>query len=132
MGPNVQRSVAHAIVKSPFFVVVLSNNFQYGPTAVSELEAALAFPVGCKKVIPVFHQLSVDDCLQAENELYHQLAAITGLHRRSTANTQFAKDISLNVLQMAVEQHESSKLPVVFVRGNIYLTWIVPCLCRQT
>ena len=106
------KTVAHAIVNSPFFVVVLSNNFLNSLNPESEVEAALAFSESHKKILPVFYQMSVDDCLQASKELYHKLTVITGLAKRYRAGTQFAKIISLKVRQMAVEQLESSKLPV--------------------
>ena len=111
LGDSVQDRLAYAIVNSPFFVVVLSNSFQNRLHPESEAEAAMAFPKIHKKIIPVLYQMSVDDCLQTNNELYYKLAAITGLHKGYQTDKQFAKSISQHVGQLAVEQFQSSKLP---------------------
>ena len=108
---SAQKTVAHAIVKSPFFIVVLSNNFLNSLNPESEVEAALAFPEIHKKIIPVFYQMSVDGCHQASKELYHKLAAIIGFEKRYTTTTQFARIISLTVRRLVAEQLLSSKLP---------------------
>ena len=114
-GSSVEMTVAHAIVKSPFFMVVLSHSFLTSLHCESQVEAALAFPEIHKKIIPVFYEMSVDGCLQTEKELFHRLAAITGLHKGYKTDKQFAESISQEVRQMAVEQLQSSKLPCFFL-----------------
>ena len=113
-GSSVEMTVAHAIVKSPFFMIVLSHSFLTSLHCESEVEAALAFPEIHKKIIPVFYEMSVDGCLQTDKELYHRLAAITGLHKGYKTDQQFAESISQEVRQMAVKQLQSSKLPCFF------------------
>ena len=124
---RVQKPVAHAIVNSPFFVVVLSQNLLHHE---SEIEAALAFPKDHKKILPVFYQMSVDDCRQSNKELYRKLAAIRGLHKQYERETdeQFAERISSKVVQMAEEQHQSSNLPVsLLCKDTLYfLNGVLP------
>ena len=122
-GSSVEMTVAHAIVKSPFFMVVLSHSFLTSLHCESEVEAALAFPEIHKKIIPIFYEMSLDGCLQTDKDLYRKLAAITGLHKGYKTDKQFAESISQEVRQMAVEQLQSSKLPCfLFVRGLMYST----------
>ena len=121
MGSGVQNTVAHAIVKSPFFVVFLSNSFQNSLHPESEAEAALAFAIVHKKIIPIFYQMSVCGCLQTDNELYHKLAAIVGFHKGYGTDEQFAESISQEVKQMAVEQLQSSKLRAIILYKNACL-----------
>ena len=113
---SVQATATHAIVNSPFFVVVLSNSFKNLLHPESEVEAALAFPDVHKIIIPVFYQITVDDCLQTDNELYRKLAAIKGFPIGYKTDEQFAKSISQEVGKMAVEQLQSSKHSVPFCR----------------
>ena len=122
MVDSVQRTVARAIVMSPFFVVVLSNNFQDRLYPEAEVEAALTFPEIHKKIIPVFYQMSVDDCHQSDKELYQKLAAIAGLHKGYRTDEQFAKSISEEVMKMALEQIESSKLLCFILLENSCIT----------
>ena len=113
-GDTVQDTITHAIVNSPFFVVVLSNSFRNNLQSECEVETALAFPEIHKKIIPVFYQMSVDGCLKAEKELYHKLAAITGLQKGYKTEEQFTKSVSWRFRQMAVEQFQSSRLTFFF------------------
>ena len=112
MGDSVQNTVVHAIVNSPFFVVVLSSSFRDSLHPESQVEAALAFPRDHKKIIPVFYEISIDGCHQSNKEIYHKLAAIKGLRKGFKTDEQFAKWISRQIGQMAVEQLQSSKLLV--------------------
>ena len=122
---SVQKPVAHAIVNSPFFVVVLSQNSLHPE---SEIEAALAFPKDHKKILPVFYQMSVDECRQSNKELYRKLADIRGLHNRSETDEEFAERISYEVKQKANEQQQSSNLPIsLLCKDTLYfLNGVLP------
>ena len=131
-GSNGQMTVAGAIVKSPFFLTVLSKGFQSSMDSESEIEAALSFPRLHKKIIPVFYQMSLDDCIEARKVLYHKLAAITGLHRGSKTDEQFAKSISQEMREMAVEQLQSSKMAFIFVEHVRSVSGALSLLYRQS
>ena len=116
---SVERTVADAIVKAPFFLVILSNSFPTSVHPEAEVETALAFPRTHKKIIPVFYHMSVDSCLQTEKELYRKLAAISGLQKENKTDDQFAEIISQEVKQMALHQLQSSKLPPIYCKRTL-------------
>ena len=108
-GNEVQATIANAIIKSPFFVVVLSDSFLNKEYPEAELKAALAFPEEHKKaVMPVFYKMTADECHRLNRKMYRKLADSTGWVRKTESEEQFTESISQEIKQIAEKQSHSS------------------------
>ena len=116
-GNEVQATIANAIIKSPFFVVVLSESFLNQEYPEAELKAALAFPEEYKKrIMPVFYKMTADECHRLTRKMYRKLADSTGWERKSGSEEQFAESISQEIKQIAEQQlHSSTSKAVCFI-----------------
>ena len=107
-GDKVQRTVAEAIIRSPFFVVVLSKDFLNMQYSEAEVKAALAFPEENKTIIPVFYKITADESHDLTRKMYCRLADTTGYNRESKTEEEFAEEICKGMEQMAKHQQSSS------------------------
>ena len=116
-GNEVQATIANAIIKSPFFVVVLSESFLNQEYPEAELKAALAFPEEYKKrIMPVFYKMTADECHRLTRKMYRKLADSTGWEWKCESEEQFAESISQEIKQIAEQQlHSSTSKSVCFI-----------------
>ena len=116
-GNEVQATISNAIIKSPFFVVVLSESFLNQEYPEAELKAALAFPEEYKKrIMPVFYKMTADECHRLTRKMYRKLADSTGWEWKRESEEQFAESISQEIKQVAEQQlHSSTSKAVCFI-----------------
>ena len=107
-GDHVQMTIAEAIIRAPFCVVVLSDSFLNKPYPEAELRAALAFPQEHKRIIPVFYKMTADQCNKLTRKMYKKLSDITGWERERRTDKQFARCICQDMKQRAKRELSSS------------------------
>ena len=94
------------LISAPFCVVVLSESFLNQPYPEAEAKAALAFSQEHKTIIciPVFYEMTADDCHLLTRKMYQKLADITGWEREDRTDEEFAMAISQDIKHRADKQ----------------------------
>ena len=103
-GDIVQLTMAHTLISAPFCVVVLSESFLNQPYPEAEAKAALAFSQEHKTIIPVFYEMTADDCHLLTRKMYQKLADIAGWEREDRTDEEFAMVISQDIKHRADKQ----------------------------
>ena len=115
-GDTVQVTIAYAIIKAPFCVIILSGSFQNQAYPEAEAKAALAFSNEHKRIIPVFYRMTADDCHKLTRKMYQKLANITGHEKKNRPDEDFANLISQDLKRSAEKQlHLSTSKAGFFV-----------------
>ena len=98
--------MAHTLISAPFCVVVLSESFLNQPYPEAEAKAALAVSQEYKTIIPVFYEMTADDCSchLLTRKMYQKLADITGWEREDRTDEEFAMAISQDIKHRADKQ----------------------------
>jgi hypothetical protein len=118
-GQPVQATIAEAIIKSPFFLVVLSQSFVNQEYPEAELKAALAFDGEYKKAImPVFYKMSADECHHLTRTMYKRLSDSTGWVKRTESDQEFAESICQELKEIAKQESSCGKVKVWKPNGD--------------
>lgn len=107
-GDRVQEVIAEAIELSPFFLVILSHHFKGKRYPEAEAQAALAFDKHTKKIIPLFYDMTADECCDSTNDVCSLLSSYSGVERKEKEDAQFASDVADLMIKMASDQLSSS------------------------
>ena len=85
-----QKEIVEAIILSPFFVVILSQEFIGKEQPTAELEAALEFDPINKTIIPVFYNVTNKQWEQSTIENSKLLPKNTSIERKKETEEKFA------------------------------------------
>jgi ankyrin repeat protein len=95
LGQQVQETIAKAIIYSPIFLVVLSQMFSDKGYPEAELKVALSFTKEyTKHIIPVFYNITPDECHVDRRKMYRRLVDFTGFMKKTEPDKQFAQYVA--------------------------------------